>query len=91
MGGCLVLSILSTSVLYYVDYDGFVLNGSVAADTFSVSYYFTRWQEYARIVFLLIIIVMCFVYVCIRRPSRDYSKTFPLKYTKAVVSLHLFI
>lgn len=63
VGGCLVLSILSTSVLYCVDYNGYVLNGSVVAGAFSRSYYFTRWQEYARIVFLLIIIVICFVYV----------------------------
>lgn len=35
VGGCLVLSILSTSVLYCVDYNGYVLNGSVVAGTFS--------------------------------------------------------
>lgn len=48
VGGCLVLSILSTSVLYSVDYNGYVLNGSVVAGTFSWSYYFTRWQEQVR-------------------------------------------
>lgn len=88
VGGCLVLSILSTSVLYCVDYNGYVLNGSVVAGTFSRSYYFTRWQEYARFVFLSIIIVICFVYVSTSRPSCNYyCQKFRLKYSKSVVDL----